>query len=153
MFGLAPINDVLTSCWRSSFTPYPEREKIMGNLVGLARKNLTYMTVELEHDKSDKMTCTQQRLRSAWASAQSEHEQSLLCTLCFFRQTAKTDKTGQMPRLILVFAWCTIHFVHFVMLRLNNGIPENTTGNNFITSKFYCGSLERKAFANNVDLD
>ena len=33
-------------------------------------------------------------------------------------QTAKTDQTGQMPRLIWVFAMRTGHFVGFVMLQL-----------------------------------
>ena len=34
-------------------------------------------------------------------------------------RTAKTDPTGQMPRLICVFAGRTGHFVGFVVLRLN----------------------------------
>ena len=34
-------------------------------------------------------------------------------------QTAKTDQTGWMPRLIRVFAWRTYHFVGFVMLWLS----------------------------------
>ena len=46
--------------------------------------------------------CTQRRLRSAWASSQSD--QSLRC-----------DQTGQMPRLIWVFAGRTCHFVGFIM--------------------------------------
>ena len=33
-------------------------------------------------------------------------------------QTAKTDQTGRMPRLISVFTGCTGHFVGFVMLQL-----------------------------------
>ena len=67
--------------------------------------------------------CTQRRLRTAWASAQSD--QSLRCALnrklraqAFFMQTGKTDQSGLMPRLIWVFAGCTGHFVHFVMLQL-----------------------------------
>ena len=63
--------------------------------------------------------CAQQRLRSAWASAQSD--QSLRCALwtqAFFMQTAKTDQTGQMPRLIRVFTGRTSYFVGFVMRRL-----------------------------------
>ena len=39
--------------------------------------------------------------------------------------TAKTDQTGQMPRLIWVFAGRTCHFWGFVMLRLNYWVgPE-----------------------------
>ena len=59
--------------------------------------------------KPSKWMCAQRRLRSAWASAQSD--QSLRCALngllrtqAFFMQTAKTDQTGRMPRLIWVFA-------------------------------------------------
>ena len=57
--------------------------------------------------------CAQRKLRSAWASAQSD--QSRHCALneklrtqaCFMR-TAKTDQTGRMPRLIWVFARRTL---------------------------------------------
>ena len=66
--------------------------------------------------------CTQQRLRSALASAQSD--QSLryalngeLRTQAFFMQTVKTDQTGLMPRPISL-RWAHTHFVGFVMLRL-----------------------------------
>ena len=78
--------------------------------------------------------CAQRRLRSAWASAQSD--QSLRCirpvwsesSLCAqlvakdqsFLHTDRedSDQTGRMPRLIWVFAWRTCHFVGFVMWRL-----------------------------------
>ena len=62
--------------------------------------------------------CVQRRLRSAWASAQSDqglhcpHEESLGPHLPNER-TAKTDHTGKMPRLIWVFAGRTCHFVGF----------------------------------------
>ena len=63
--------------------------------------------------------CVQRRLRSAWASAQSD--QSLRCafngylrTGAFFMRTRKT----RMPRLIRVFAGRTCHFVGFVTKRL-----------------------------------
>ena len=59
--------------------------------------------------KPTKWVCAQQRLRSAWASAQSD--QSSLCTQwvdkdsSFLHADSKdTDQTGQMPRLIWVFA-------------------------------------------------
>ena len=52
--------------------------------------------------------CTERRLRSVWASAQSD--QTLRCALngylktqAFFMRTAKTDQTGRTPRLIWVF--------------------------------------------------
>ena len=62
--------------------------------------------------------CAQQRLRSAWASAQSDqshrcpHEETLGPQLPI-ECTTKTDQTGQMPRLIWVFAGRTDHFVGF----------------------------------------
>ena len=46
--------------------------------------------------------CAQQIFRSAWASSQSED----------------SDQTGQMPRLIWVFAGCIGHFVGFVVHKL-----------------------------------
>ena len=67
--------------------------------------------------------CSQRRLRSAWASAQSDqslhcpHEESLGPQLPI-KCTAKTDQTGRMPRLIWVFAGRTCHFVGFVTMRL-----------------------------------
>ena len=97
--------------------------------------------------KPTKWLCAQRRLRSDWASAQSD--QSLCCALnwylrtqAFFMRTAKTlirldaqisllglsrggsfplsrlDQTGRMPRLIWVFAGRTDQFVVFVTRRL-----------------------------------
>ena len=67
--------------------------------------------------------CTQRRLRSAWASAQSD--QSSLSAWGKFSSLATheehiedSDQTEQMPRLILVFTGHTCHFVGFVMMRL-----------------------------------
>ena len=78
---------------------------------------------EPPRDKTNKLTCApQRRLRSAWATAQSD--KCLRCALtgqlrthAFFMRTAKTQ-TGRMPRLIGVFAGRTRHFVDFVMRRL-----------------------------------
>ena len=69
--------------------------------------------------------CTQRRLGSAWASAQSD--QSSLSAWRKFGSLAThkahikgSDQTGRMPRLILiwVFAGRTSYFVGFVMRRL-----------------------------------
>ena len=67
--------------------------------------------------------CTQRRLRSAWASAQSDH--TSLCTQWVAKDKSflhahseNSDQTGQMSTLIRVFAGCTGNFVGFVMLRL-----------------------------------
>ena len=65
----------------------------------------------------------QRRLRSAWASAQSD--QSPLCTQCVAKDSMLlhpnskvSDQTRRTPRLILVFAGRACHFVGFVVLRL-----------------------------------
>ena len=66
--------------------------------------------------------CTQRRLRSAWASAQSD--QSSLSTwrnlgslATHWAHSEDSDQTGWMPMLIWVFAGRTCHFVGFVMRR------------------------------------
>ena len=77
---------------------------------------------ELLHDKTNKMTSAPQgSLRSAWAFAQSH--QSSLCALWVTKDpmlphadSEDSDPTGQMPRLIRVFAGRTGDFVGFVML-------------------------------------
>ena len=66
--------------------------------------------------------CAQQRLRSAWASVQSD--QSSLCAQwvakdpSFVHADSEDSETGWMPRLIWVFAGHTCHFVGFVVRRL-----------------------------------
>ena len=69
--------------------------------------------IELQHDKTNKMTC------QVWS-------ESLLCALwvdkdpMFLHADRKdSDQTGRMPRLIWVFTGRTCHFVSFVKLRLN----------------------------------
>ena len=67
--------------------------------------------------------CAQRRLRSAWASAESD--QSSLCApwlakdpMFLHVDSENYEQTGRMPRLIWVFAGRTGHFVGFVMLHL-----------------------------------
>ena len=67
--------------------------------------------------------CAQRRLRAAWESAQSD--QSSLCTQWVGKDPSflhadseDSDQTGQMSRLIWVFAGHTCHFVGFVMRQL-----------------------------------
>ena len=69
----------------------------------------------MSHDmtKPTKWVCTQQRLRSASASAQSD--QSSLCAQWVAKDSRflhadseDSDQTGQMPRLIWVFAGCPL---------------------------------------------
>ena len=71
--------------------------------------------------KPTKWLCAQRRLRSAWASAQSD--QSLRCTLngqlsFLHADSEDSDQTGRMARLIWVFAGRICHFVGFVMRQL-----------------------------------
>ena len=78
--------------------------------------------IEPPHDKTNKMTAHSEN------SDHPGHPPSLISLRCalngklgthtFFMQTAKTDQTGQMPRLILVFAGRICHFVGFVMRQL-----------------------------------
>ena len=63
--------------------------------------------------KPTKWMCAQRRLRSAWASAQSD--QSSLCAQWvakdpsfLYADSEDSDQTGRMPRLIWVFAGCTV---------------------------------------------
>ena len=62
--------------------------------------------------------CTQQRLKSSWASAQSDqslrclHEETLGPQL-LIECTVKPVQTEQMPRLLCVFTGCTDHFFWF----------------------------------------
>ena len=75
--------------------------------------------------------CAQQRLRSAWAFAQSD--QSLHCP---HEETLGPQQpiecTGQMPRLSWVFTGHTCHFVGFVMRRLKNFSRLQLTFENLI---------------------
>ena len=76
--------------------------------------------------------CTQLRLRSAWASAQSG--QSSQCAqwvaedpMFLHVESEESDQLWWMPRLIWVFAGCKGHFVGFVMrwLKLVLFLPIN----------------------------
>ena len=99
----------------------------------------------------------QRRLRSAWASAQTD--QSSLCaqwvakdSIFLHADSKHSDQTGQMPRLIRVFAGRTCHFVTFVMRWHNDTIVKyretfygrntahNLSGNEKILNK---SALER----------
>ena len=78
---------------------------------------LYYKTFEQLHDKINKMTFVPSE-RLAWASAQfdqslpSMHEEALGPRLPI-NFTAKTDQTGQMPRLILSLPWAHSSFCWF----------------------------------------
>ena len=84
--------------------------------------------------KPTNWVCTQRRLRSAWASAQSD--QSSLCAQWVAKDqrflhadSEDTDQTGRMPRLIWVFAGCTL-----ILLALScRGSFINTSNYNYET--------------------
>ena len=76
---------------------------------------------EPQQDKTNKLMCSQQRLRSAWVSTQPD--QSWLCIHRVVKDPrllhADSKDTGPPPSLIfIVFAGHTGHFVGFVVLRL-----------------------------------
>ena len=78
---------------------------------------------EPPQDKTNKMMCAQQRLRSAWASTQSDQSslsawRNLGSLSTHWVHSEDSDQTGWMPRLIWVFTGRTGHFVGFVMRRL-----------------------------------
>ena len=78
------------------------------------------MDRHLSHDvtKPTKWVCAEQRLRSAWASAQSDRpgwSESPLCVQWrakdprfLYADSEDSDQTGRMPRLIWVFAGRTL---------------------------------------------
>ena len=73
------------------------------------------------HQNQQNDLIAQRSLRSAWASAQYDRSSLSTWQSIVFLATHKShiedsDQTGQMPRLIWVFAVRTHHFVGFVML-------------------------------------
>ena len=79
---------------------------------------------EPQHNKIYKL-CAQWRLRSAWASVQSDKSLRSLCAQWIGKNTRVLhadsegfDHTVRMPSLIWVFAGRTGHFFCFVVLRL-----------------------------------
>ena len=74
-----------------------------------------YTTFETPHDKTNKMACAPSKDsdQPSLISLCCPHEGSLGPKLSI-KHTAKTNQTGQMPRLI----WHICHFVGFVMRQL-----------------------------------
>ena len=93
------------------FCPYMAKKRflnsdLMGTDLHLLRDLICFLfrkiTKEHLHDKTNKMTCAWQRLRSAWASAQSD--QSSLCTQSVAKDPSflhvdseDSDQTGGYP--------------------------------------------------------
>ena len=99
--------------------------------------SLTYkFSIELPHDKTNNMgMCAQRRLRTAWASAQSD--QSSMSAWRKFGSLAthwanseNSDQTGHMPRLIWVFAGHTVTLLVFswggsIIMSINSTVTIN----------------------------
>ena len=117
----------------------------------LSVRKLRNITVrEMSHlmTKPTKWLCTQQRLRSAWASVQSD--QSLRCALkpqwvakdssFLHADSEDSDQTRRMPRLIWVIAGRTCRFVGFVMrcLKWSVGVAPFKTKQGFLQSDNQC---------------
>ena len=101
------------------------------NVQGTIKINSSLLSYKIDKmsclvTKPTKWLCAQRRLRSAWASAQSDqslrcsHEESLIWSLAtHWADSEDSDQTGRMPRLISVFAGMLHnHIVGFVMRRL-----------------------------------
>ena len=80
--------------------------------------------IEPRHDKTNKMIC-------APSEDSDQTDQSLRCPpeaklgpKLPIERTSKTDQTGRMPRLILVFAGHKDHFVGFVIRWLKMLLPR-----------------------------
>ena len=72
-----------------------------------------YLINEPRHDKPTKWVCAQRRLRSAWASIQSDQSslsawRKLWSLATHWARSEDSDQTGWMPRLIWVFAGRTL---------------------------------------------
>ena len=91
-----------------------EREDELTELI----YSLSQMTNILQHlshlmTKPTKWLCTQQRLRSAWASAWCDQSsmstwRKLGSLATHTAHSENSDRTGRMPRLIWIFAGCTV---------------------------------------------
>ena len=78
---------------------------------------------ELQHDKTN-MTCVPSKLRSTQSDQSLLYAQWVARDPNFFMWAAKTAQTGQMPRLILIFAGHIGRFVGSVVLWLICGAPS-----------------------------
>ena len=72
---------------------------------------LCYMSRDMT--KPTMWVCDQRRLRSAWASAQSDQSslsawRNIGALAKHWAHSGDSDKTGRMPRLMWVFAGCTL---------------------------------------------
>ena len=104
-------------------SPHCPNSRIIAAIFSRCLMNFLIFTVHLtkkhrscDMTKPTKWVCAQRRLRSDWASTQSD--QSSLCTQWvakgprFLHADSKdSDQTGRMPRLIWVFGGQTCHLL------------------------------------------
>ena len=76
---------------------------------------------EPAHDKTNKMTCAQRRLRSEYSLGAKWQAND---PVFLHADSEDSDKTGRMPRLIWIFAGRICHFVGFVMQWLTRTAPR-----------------------------
>ena len=105
-----------------------------------------FLWQKMTHDttKPTKWLCAQRRLRSAWASAQSDQSsmstwRKLGCLATHWAHSEELAQTGQMPRLIWVFAGRTLN----LLVLLCRG-SDNVVFSIFVL--FYCQSLNQPRF-------
>ena len=117
---------ILCLAWLNNITDFntvvtyePRREKTCLQRLCCS---LLYLDSKMSRDmtKPTKWVCAQRRLRSTWASAQSDQSSlSAWRNLGFlpthWAHSEESDQTGPMTRLIWVFVGRTGHFVGFVM--------------------------------------
>ena len=97
--------------------------EILGSLRYLVSSQCRILIWATSWQNQQNGMCAQWRLRSAWASAQSDQSslsawRKLGSLATHGVHSEDSDQTGRMPRLIWVFAGHTCHFVGFVVIQL-----------------------------------
>ena len=99
-----------------------ERQQLNFQLKSIAQ--LDVLLFELQHDKTNKMTCAPSEIqislgiRPVWSESSLSAWRKLQFLATHWAHSKDSDQTGQMPRLIRIFAGCKGHFAGFVMLWL-----------------------------------
>ena len=106
----------LQARWQKTVSPHMASEL---TTILFGRSFKVGFICEPPHDKTNKMTVTivdsdQPGHPPSLISLHCPHEETLGSKLSNKRK-AKTDQTGQMPRLIRIFAGCTCHLLIYVV--------------------------------------
>ena len=111
---------VQAACSNNSFLIY------MYNLVLHFSNSETFNLYEQVHNKSNKMIINPMMIqctRQVWSVFTVCIKQSLGISFIEFKE--QTDLTGLILRVIWVFAWCTCHFVCFVMHFVSSKLQQS----------------------------